>query len=115
MEIAPAAVLMSEENLVAIIQNQVADSIPEAEYAEGLIESLKADFNNNLLVVKVSDNWYYISPENQNEFAQAMGQLSQALDFYKLEISDDRNTLLARSAVVGSKMVIFQRRLVVSR
>ncbi|MGK7900795.1 MAG: hypothetical protein AB4352_05160 [Hormoscilla sp.] len=115
VEIAPAPVLMSEENLVAIIQNQVADSLPEAEYAEGLIESLKADFNNNILIVKVSDNWYYISPENQNEFAQSMRQLSQELDFYKLEIADAQNTLLARSPVVGSKMVIFQRRLVVSR
>ena len=106
---------MPEENLVAIIQNQVADRIPEAEYAEGLIQSLKADFNNNILVVKVSYNWYYISPENQNELAQSMRQLSQELDFYKLEITDTEDTLLARSPVVGPKMVIFQRRLVISR
>jgi len=115
VEIVPAPVLMPEENLVAIIQNKVADRIPEAEYAQGLIQSLKADFNNNLLVVKVSYNWYYISPENQNEFAQSMGQLSQELDFYKLEITDTEDRLLARSPVVGPKMVIFQRRLVVSR
>ena len=115
VEIVPAPVLMPEENLVAIIQNQVADRIPEAEYAEGLIQSLKADFNNNILVVKVSYNWYYISPENQNELAQSMRQLSQELDFYKLEITDTEDTLLARSPVVGPKMVIFQRRLVISR
>ncbi|MBO1347195.1 MAG: hypothetical protein EBE86_007265 [Hormoscilla sp. GUM202] len=115
VEIVPAPVLMPEENLVAIIQNQVADRIPEAEYAKGLIQSLKADFNNNLLVVQVSYNWYYISPENQNEFAQSMRQLSQELDFYKLEITDTEDTLLARSPVVGPKMVIFQRRLIISR
>ncbi|MBC6478346.1 MAG: hypothetical protein GDA56_11785 [Hormoscilla sp. GM7CHS1pb] len=115
VEIVPAPILMPEENLVAIIQNQVADRIPEAEYAQGLIQSLKADFNNNLLVVQVSYNWYYISPENQNEFAQSMRQLSQELDFYKLEITDTEDTLLARSPVVGPKMVIFQRRLIISR
>ena len=114
VEIVPAPVLMPKENLVAIIQNQVADRIPEAEYAQGLIQSLKADFNNNLLVVKVSYNWYYISPENQNEFAQSMRQISQEIDFYKLEITDTEDTLLARSPVVGPKMVIFQRRLVLS-
>ncbi|MBC6422154.1 MAG: hypothetical protein GDA38_11860 [Hormoscilla sp. SP12CHS1] len=114
VEIVPAPVLMPKENLVAIIQNQVADRIPEAEYARGLIQSLKADFNNNLLVVKVSYNWYYISPENQNEFAQSMRQISQKIDFYKLEITDTEDTLLARSPVVGPKMVIFQRRLVLS-
>jgi hypothetical protein len=104
---APAPVLTPEQNLIAAIQNQVSE-ITE-KYANGLIQSIQANFPSSLLVVKVSEGWYNLSQSQQDKLADEMLRRSQELDFSKLQITDSEGTALARSPVVGSHMVILKR------
>ncbi|MBD1923299.1 hypothetical protein H6F77_19800 [Microcoleus sp. FACHB-831] len=101
--------LTPEQNLIAAIQNQVSEIT--SEYAEGLIQAIQANFQGSLLSVKVNNAWYNLSLAQQDSLASEMLQRSQELDFSKLEITDSQGTLLARSPVVGSNMIILKRSL----
>lgn len=105
----PAPVLTPEQSLVATIQNQVAEVT--SQYANGLIQSIQANFPSSRLQVKVTNGWYELSSEQQDKLATEMLGRAQELDFSKLEIADLGGNLLARSPVVGSKMVILQRKI----
>ncbi|MEB3181382.1 MAG: hypothetical protein VKL59_20455 [Nostocaceae cyanobacterium] len=101
------AILTPEQNLIASIQNQVAEV--SDRFAEGLIKSIKANFPRSSLSISVSNEWYNLKSSQQNQLAAQMFQRSQELDFYSLEITDSRGRLIARSPVVGNEMIIFQR------
>jgi len=103
----PAPVLTPEQNLIAAIQNQVTE-ITE-KYANGLIQSIQANFPSSFLGVKVSEGWYNLNPSQQDKLADEMLRRSQELDFSKLQITDPEGTVLARSPVVGTHMVILKR------
>lgn len=106
----PAPVLTPEQNLIAGIENQVAQI--SSQYADGLIQSIQANFVGSRLIVKVNDSWYDLSESQQDKLANEMLSRSQELDFSKLEIRDSKDTAIARSPVVGSNMVILKRRIV---
>ena len=99
--------LTPEQGLIAAIQNQVAEVTER--YGNGLIQSIEANFPGSRLVVKVSDGWYNLKPAQQDKLADEVLRRSNELDFSKLEITDPEGTLLARSPVVGSNMVILKR------
>ncbi len=103
----PAPELTPEQNLIASIQNQVAEITDQ--YGNGLITSIQANFPGSRLVVKVTDGWYDLKEPQQNKLADDILGRSKELDFRKLEITDLEGTLLARSPVVGSNMVILKR------
>ena len=103
----PVPELTPEQSLIAAIQQQVAD-ITE-RYGNGVIQSVEANFLGSRLMVKMSDRWYELKESQQNNLADEILQRSRELDFSKLEISDLKGTLLARSPVVGSNMVILKR------
>lgn len=103
----PPPVLTPEQNLIAAIQNQVADIT--SQYADGLIESIQANFIGSILTVKVSNDWYSFDSAKQDSLAADMWNRAKQLDFSKLEIADSEGVLLARSPVVGSNMVILKR------
>lgn len=103
----PQPKLTPEQGLIAAIQNQVSEITNE--YAEGLIESIEANFMGSRLLVTVSPEWYTLSPSRQDKVANEMYTRSRRLDFSKLELNDPDGTLLARSPVVGNQMVILQR------
>jgi hypothetical protein len=103
----PKPKLTPEQGLIAAIQNQVSEITNE--YAEGLIESIEANFIGSRLLVTVSPEWYTLSPSRQDKVANEMYARSRRLDFSKLELNDPDGTLLARSPVVGNQMVILQR------
>jgi len=105
----PAPVLTPEQNLIAAIQNQVASIT--SEFANGLIVAIKADFPNNFLSLQVANDWYTYDSAKQDQLAAEMWQRSQELDFQNLEIKDLQGRLVARSPVVGSNMIIWQRKL----
>jgi hypothetical protein len=75
----------------------------------GLIQSVQANFRVSRLTVKVGDGWYELSEPQQDNLANEMLRRAQELNFSKLEITDPEATLLARSPVVGTEMVILQR------
>jgi hypothetical protein len=104
----PQPELTPEQRLIASIQEQVSEVT--REYAEGLIQSIEANFQGSLLVVKVSDEWYNIAESRQNKLAAEMFARAKQLDFSKLDITDSKGSLVARSPVVGGEMIIVRRR-----
>ncbi len=104
---APALKLTPEQTLIARIQDQVADA--SNQYVNGLIQSVQANFRSSLLTVKIGDDWYTLEQAQQNKLANEMLKRAQQLSFVKLELTDSKSNLLARSPVVGSEMVILKR------
>jgi hypothetical protein len=107
VETPPPPELTPEQSLIAGIQNQVAEITNR--YGNGLIQSIEANFEASRLIVKVSDGWYDLKESQQNKLADEILRRSNELDFSKLQITDLKETLLARSPVVGSNMVILKR------
>ncbi|XWK87720.1 MAG: hypothetical protein U7127_26585 [Phormidium sp.] len=105
----PPPVLTPEQTLIVAIQNQVTDIV--GGFADGLIVGIKADFPNNFLSLQVANDWYTFDSAKQDRLAADMWQRSQELDFEKLEINDTQGRLVARSPVIGSNMIIWQRKL----
>lgn len=103
--VAPAPV--PDADRIAKIQTQVAQATDQ--YAEGLIEAVQANFSGNRLIVEVGDRWYSLDANNQDRVANEMLKRSRQLKFDKLEITNSEGTLVGRSPVVGSGVVLYQR------
>ncbi len=106
-EPSPQPNLTPEQSLVAAIQNQVAEITQQ--YGSGLIQSVEANFLQSRLIVRVSDEWYDLPESEQNALADEILSRSGELDFRKLEMTDLKGELLARSPVVGTNMVVLKR------
>jgi hypothetical protein len=91
-------------NRIAAIQDQLAEVT--AEYADGLIQAVRANFTRENLTVTVNNDWYTLSDLQRNQLANELLKRSKKLAFDQLEIVDLEGTLLARSPVVGTNMVI---------
>ena len=104
----PAVELTPEQKLIASIQDQVV--AVAAPYSTGLIQTIKPNFGGSRLNVLVGDNWYGLDRSQQDQLGDELLKRAQELDFSKLEITDAQGTLLARSPVVGSTMVILKRK-----
>ncbi|PSO49814.1 MAG: hypothetical protein BRC33_05480 [Cyanobacteria bacterium SW_9_44_58] len=99
--------LTPEQGLIAAIQDQVSEIT--TRYAEGLIESIEANFQDGRLIIAVSNDWFELSTRRQDELSKEMLARSRKLDFTKLVLTTVDGQVLARSPVVGEKMVILQR------
>ncbi|MBW4612023.1 MAG: hypothetical protein KME21_01830 [Desmonostoc vinosum HA7617-LM4] len=108
----PALELTPEETLIAAIENQVAEI--SDRITSGLIKSIQANFRTGNLTIKISDDWYTLKDSQQNKLATEILQRSQELDFTHLEIIDSQDNLIARNPVVGSEIIIFQRREIIN-
>ena len=88
---------------------KVQDRIVEVTdpYAAGLVQSIKA--NSQRLTVTVTDDWYALLPDQQDKLANEVLKRSQKLKFDRLELADASGTLLARSPMVGSTMLVLER------
>ncbi len=104
----PVIELTPEQKLIASIQDQVV--AVAAPYSPGLIQTIKPSFGGSRLNVLVGDNWYGLDRSQQDKLGDELLKRAQELDFSKLEITDAQGTLLARSPVVGSTMVILKRK-----
>lgn len=103
----PEPELTPEQSLIAAIQEQLSEIT--TRYAEGLIASLEANFRDGRLIIAVTEEWFNLSPDRQDELSKEMLARSRQLDFTKLVLTTPDGKLLARSPVVGEKMVILQR------
>ena len=103
----PTIILTPEQNLIAGIENQVAEV--SDRFASGLIKSIQANFRSSSLTLKISDDWYTLNQSQQDKLCDKMLQRSLELDFSHLEILDYQDRLVARNPVVGDEMVIFRR------
>lgn len=99
--------LKPEPSLIVAIQEQVAEVTDT--YADGLIQSVEANFRRSLLIVKAGQAWYELAQSRQDQMANELWRRSQALEFNQLQLLDPEDALLARSPVVGPEMVILKR------
>lgn len=103
----PTLELTPEQNLIASIENQVAEITDH--FADGLIQSIQTNFQNSSLTIRVGDDWYNLQQLQQDKLAARMLERAKELDFSHLELIDPEGILLARSPVVGTDMVILKR------
>ncbi|MEB3359368.1 MAG: hypothetical protein VKK04_21765 [Synechococcales bacterium] len=106
LETTEPAALTPEQKLIVSLQEQVSEL--SAQYAEGLVQSVQANFLSDRLTVKVEPAWYDLAPQRQRQLAREMLERAQSLDFQSLEILDVGGDRIARSPVVGSDMVFFK-------
>ena len=103
----PQPVITPEQILVSAIQKKISE-ITSQDYEE-LIVSGEADLLAGRLLIKVSDDWYQMDKSSQDKFVNETLQRSQQFKIRKLAIQDLQDNLIARSPVVGNKMIILQR------
>ena len=99
--------LTPEQNLITILSDKVL-ALSE-NYQDDLVLSIKPNIANNILSVKIADAWYQLESTKQDQIVADLFARSQELEFRKLEIKDQNDNLVARSPVVGQKMIIFRR------
>ena len=102
----PPAPLTPEQTLIAAIQSQVAQVTEDAEIP---IASIQANFGASQLLVRISNEWYNITASRQDKLAEQIFERGKELDFRTVEIADSQGNLLARSPVVGTRMIIVKR------
>ncbi len=101
------SVIPPDRILVTDIQNQVAKV--SKLFGEGLIQNVQANFRLGKLVVLVTDDWYQLSPFQQDQMMDSLLEQSVSLGFKKLLLADTHQTLIARNPDVGVKMVVLAR------
>ncbi|ARV57560.1 hypothetical protein BZZ01_01960 [Nostocales cyanobacterium HT-58-2] len=104
----PTILLTPEQILIASIENQVAEI--SDRFASGLVQSIQANFRSSRLAVTISDEWYNLKQSQQDKLLAQILERSNELDFSHLDIVDSQGRLVARNPVVGTGMIVFQRR-----
>jgi hypothetical protein len=89
------------------IQAQLSSEV--AGMGEGLVTSVKTANENRQLKVSLGADWDSLNVVDQEAAAQKLWGRSQKLDFKRMELLNSNNTLVARSPVVGSKVIMLQR------
>ncbi len=105
----PPRKLTPEQTLIVSIQNQIYDLTNE--YGDEVLEYLKVDFSSNLVTVEITDNWYELTAQEQDELANKMFQQVQYLEFGQLQLINSQGRIIARNSVISSKMIILERSL----
>lgn len=103
---APPLEVSPEQTRIADIQEQVAEITQT--YATGLIQSVRANFQQGWLKVDLGPQWYNLVRSHQEQMAQDLYKRAQELSFSKLYLLDDSQNLVARNPVVGQRMVILK-------
>ncbi len=107
--------LTPEQTLLVAIENQFSDisiyvkNTKDKNIVSQLIKPIKANFRTSDLTVKINDIWDNLEKSQQEKLAADILQRSQELNFIHLEIVDSQNKIIARSPVVGNKMIVFKR------
>jgi hypothetical protein len=96
-----------EQIMVTDIQSQVVAATNR--YGEALIQSVQTNFKLGRLIIQLTDAWYQLTPNRQEQLLDDLLDRSQTLKFKKLVVADSEKHLIARSPVVGSEMVILRR------
>lgn len=97
-----------EQKQIIDVQTQVAQVFDQ--YSQDIVQSVQANFQAEKLVIKVSDRWFELPQTEQNQLGTDVLERSRKLEFSKLEIRDQTDQLLAREPVVGSNIIVLQRR-----
>ena len=111
----PVVELTPEQTLLAAVENQFSDisiavkNTKDKNIVSQLIKPINANFRTSDLTLKINDIWDKLEKSQQDKLAAEILQRSQELNFIHLEIVDFQEKLIARSPVVGNKMIILKR------
>ncbi|MDC0832982.1 hypothetical protein POG22_08160 [Geitlerinema sp. CS-897] len=100
--------LTPEQQLVAAVRRQIIQVAKPYEDNE-FVTAVSANFEADLLRVKLTSQWYDLTPPAQDELANDLWSKAQSLDFTHVEIADEGGTLVARNPVVGDRAIVVQR------
>lgn len=96
--------LSPEKYILKNIENQI-DKITK-KYGDNLIIQVKANFSENNITITLSDKWYSLSANQQNNFANDIFNRVKSLDLYRFKLENQQGKVLARNAVVGDRIII---------
>ncbi|NCO76148.1 MAG: hypothetical protein GW795_02595 [Cyanobacteria bacterium] len=96
-----------EQSLLTNIENEIKNITNK--YGNKLILYIEANFSTNNLVITFSQDWYKLTENEQNNVVNDVFDKVKNLNFYKFNIKDANNNLLARNAVIGNKIIIVNR------
>ncbi|MGY6531041.1 MAG: hypothetical protein ACXITR_14040 [Cyanobacterium sp.] len=99
--------LTIEQTLYDNIQEQI-DQITD-KYGKSLIINLRANFRNNYLLITLTQNWYQMNSNEQDNFVNDVYDIGKLLYFNKINFQDEQKNIVARNAVIGDKVIITQR------
>ena len=88
--------------------NPLLDLFLDGSAPEGLLASATPQPAQNRLVLQVSDAWNNLGPLVRTSIAEDWQQRSRDLGYSSLQLVDGQQTLLGRSARVGSGMILFE-------
>ena len=88
--------------------NPLLDLFLDGSAPEGLLASATPQPAQNRLVLQVSDAWNSLGPLVRTSIAADWQQRSEDLGYSSLQLVDGQQTLLGRSARVGSGMILFE-------
>ena len=88
--------------------NPLLDLFLDGSAPEGLLASATPQPVQNRLVLQVSDVWTSLGPSVRTSIAENWQQRSRDLGYSSLQLVDGQQTLLGRSARVGSGMILFE-------
>jgi hypothetical protein len=91
---------------LADIQAQLTSDV--ASMGEGLVTSVKTANANRTLKISAGAAWDDLSGVDQQKVAEKLWRRSQKLDFKKFELLDSADTLVARSPVVGTNIIMLE-------
>jgi hypothetical protein len=103
----PKSAPMVDASKLAKIQDRVVEVADQ--YTPGLVQSIKVNSRQSRLTVTLDDAWYALLPDPQDKLASEILKRSRQFKFNRLELTDAAGTLLARSPMVGSTMLVLER------
>jgi hypothetical protein len=92
----------------ALDLNPLLDLFLDGSAPEGLLVSATPQPAQNRLVLQVSDAWVSLGPSLRASISDEWQQRSRDLGYSSLQFVDGQGKLLARTARVGSGMILFE-------
>ena len=107
--LAPEPTLFDVEDppLPVLDLNPLMDLFLDGSAPEGLLASATPQPAQNRLVLQVSDAWNSLAPSARTSISEDWQRRSLDLGYSSLQLVDGQEKLLARSARVGSGMIMF--------
>ena len=74
-----------------------------------IIDKVSVEKSQDRFVVQLSDRWYKLTADEQDDLAKAMLSKAEKIDEGRLEVRDANNQRVARSPYIGDEMIILKR------
>ncbi|TPX29673.1 hypothetical protein [Cylindrospermopsis raciborskii] len=73
-----------------------------------LVQSIKINFRISEIVIRITDAWYKLESSQQEKLAAKILKSCQEMDLIHVKLVNAQSQVIARSPVIGTKMVFFQ-------